>query len=154
MIRRWWISKRGGCGGLAQRKRQATDHKSSAINPQSATPTSSSDHSEGFSANSLPSLTTYALIAGTRCGPLPSRTLVIIGCAGCSAQVTYQLNRTDKYRSAHSPLDNNNACAALTKTQLRIFCVLLICRLRLVQFGVLKCLTCIQTMCPEGVGKS
>jgi hypothetical protein len=55
--------------GHAQREPKAKDHKNSAINPQSATPTSSSDHSEGFSANNLPSLTTYAIIAGTRCGP-------------------------------------------------------------------------------------
>ena len=112
------------------------------------------DHSESFNANSLPSLTTYAIIAGTRCGPLASRILLIIGGAGCSARVTHQLNRTDKYSSAHSTPDNNGACAAVTKTQLSIFCVLLICGLRLVQFGALRCLTCIQTMCPERVGKS
>src|SRR5262249_59520778 len=34
--------------------------------PQAATPTNSIVHSEGFSANSLPSLTTYANIARTR----------------------------------------------------------------------------------------
>jgi hypothetical protein len=43
------------------------DQKSSVRNPQNATLTSSTDHSEGFSQNSLPSLTAYAIIAGTRC---------------------------------------------------------------------------------------
>jgi len=43
------------------------DQKSSVRNPQSATLTSNTDHSEGFSPNSLPSLTTYAIIADTRC---------------------------------------------------------------------------------------
>ena len=132
----------------------AKDHNSSAINPQSATPTSSSDHSEGFSANNLPSLTTYAIIAGTRCGPLASRILVIIGGTGCSAQVAHQPDRTDNNRSAHSPLNNNGAYAALTKTQLSIFCVLFIYGLRFIRLGAVKCLICIQTMCLERVGKS
>jgi hypothetical protein len=39
------------------------DQKDSNRNPQSATLTSSTDHSEGFSQNSLPSLTAYAIIA-------------------------------------------------------------------------------------------
>ena len=44
------------------------DQKNSVRNPpQSATLTSSTDHSEGFSQNSLPSHTAYAIIAGTRC---------------------------------------------------------------------------------------
>jgi hypothetical protein len=37
------------------------------MNPQSATPTSNIDHSDGFSAHSLPSFTTYAIIADTLC---------------------------------------------------------------------------------------
>jgi hypothetical protein len=46
---------------------QTGDQKSNVANPQSATPASSIVQSEGFSANSLPSLTTYAIIADTRC---------------------------------------------------------------------------------------
>ena len=44
------------------------DQKQSVRNPpDSATLTSSTDDSEGFSQNSLPSHTAYAIIAGTRC---------------------------------------------------------------------------------------
>ena len=46
---------------------QTGDQKSNVANPQSATPASNIVQSEGFSANSLPSLTTYAIIADTRC---------------------------------------------------------------------------------------
>jgi hypothetical protein len=42
------------------------NQKSSVISPHSATPTSSIDHSEGLSANSLPSLITWGIIARTR----------------------------------------------------------------------------------------
>ena len=35
------------------------------MHPQSATPTSNIAHSDGFCAHSLPSLTTYAVIADT-----------------------------------------------------------------------------------------
>jgi hypothetical protein len=38
------------------------NQKSSAMNPQSATPTSIIVHSEGFNPNSLPSLTTYVIM--------------------------------------------------------------------------------------------
>jgi hypothetical protein len=66
------------------------DQKSSVPNPQSATPTSSIAQSEGFSANSLPSLTTYANIAGARC----PNTLATSGGNGCSTQITHRLNLT------------------------------------------------------------
>ena len=60
------------------------------MSPQSATPTSISDHSEGFNPNSLPSLITYAIICMysvlTRC------TVAIVGYGGCSAQVTDRMN--------------------------------------------------------------
>ena len=68
------------------------DQNSSATNPQSATPTSSIAQSEGFSANSLPSLTTYANIAGARCS-CPN-TLATIGGNGCSTPITQRLNVT------------------------------------------------------------
>jgi hypothetical protein len=41
--------------------------KRSVAIPQSVTPAKRSDHSAGLSAQSLPSLTTYAIIAVTRC---------------------------------------------------------------------------------------
>jgi hypothetical protein len=41
--------------------------KRSVTIPQSVTPAKRSDHSAGLSAQSLPSLTTYAIIAVTRC---------------------------------------------------------------------------------------
>ena len=40
---------------------------SSVSNPQNITPPRSFDHSDGFRANSLPSLITYSSIADTRC---------------------------------------------------------------------------------------
>jgi hypothetical protein len=43
------------------------DQKSSVRNPQNATLTSSTDHSEVFNQNNLPSHTTCAIIVGTRC---------------------------------------------------------------------------------------
>jgi hypothetical protein len=46
------------------------DQKISVSNPQNAALTSSKDHSEGFNHNSLPSLTTRAIIASTRRSPL------------------------------------------------------------------------------------
>jgi hypothetical protein len=46
----------------------ACNQKSRVISPQSVTPISIIDHSEGFSPNSLPSLITYVIIAcTTRC---------------------------------------------------------------------------------------
>jgi hypothetical protein len=42
-----------------------TDQNSSVSSPQNAELTSSSDHSEGFNQNSLPSRTTNAIIAET-----------------------------------------------------------------------------------------
>ncbi|HXD13958.1 MAG TPA: hypothetical protein VNU65_07250 [Xanthobacteraceae bacterium] len=42
------------------------DQKISVSNPQNAALTSNNDHSEGFNHNSLPSLTTRAIIASTR----------------------------------------------------------------------------------------
>jgi hypothetical protein len=44
---------------------ESGNQKSRVRNPQSATPISIIDHSEGFSPNSLPSLTTYVIIAST-----------------------------------------------------------------------------------------
>ena len=64
------------------------------MSPQSATPASISDHSEGFNPNSLPSLITYAIICMysvlTRC------TVAIVGGGGCSAQVTDRMNVVPK----------------------------------------------------------
>jgi sensor domain CHASE-containing protein len=60
------------------------------MNPQSATPTSIIVHSEGFSPNNLPSLTTYVIICVY--SVLTRRTVAIAGREGCSAQVTDQLN--------------------------------------------------------------
>jgi hypothetical protein len=60
------------------------------MNPQSATPPSIIDHSEGVNPNSLPSLITYVIIAWYLV--LTRRTLAIAGGKGCSAQVTDQFN--------------------------------------------------------------
>jgi hypothetical protein len=60
------------------------------MNPQSATPPSIIDHSEGVNPNSLPSLITYVIIAWYLM--LTSRTLAIAEGKGCSAQVTERLN--------------------------------------------------------------
>jgi hypothetical protein len=60
------------------------------MNPQSATPPSIIDHSEGVNPNSLPSLITYVIIAWYLV--LTRRTLAIAGGKGCSAQVTDRLN--------------------------------------------------------------
>jgi hypothetical protein len=50
---------------------------------------SSIPHSEGFSAKKRPSLTTYAIIAGTRCWTiLVPGTIATVGANCCSAQVT------------------------------------------------------------------
>jgi hypothetical protein len=66
--------------------------KSIVRKPQTATPTSSIAHSEGFSAKSLPSLATYANIAGTRY--LCPDTIATTGGNGCSTRVTHRLNLT------------------------------------------------------------
>jgi hypothetical protein len=60
--------------------RTTGDQKSNVATPQTATPASSIDHSEGFNANNLPSLTTYAT-AGEK---------------GCSAQITRRVNFADR----------------------------------------------------------
>src|ERR1017187_5084410 len=96
---------------------QTGDQKSSVTNPQSATPTSSIDHSEGFSANSLPSLTTYANIADTRCWPpLEPHTIGTTGGNGCSAQVTHRLNLAAMCRFGHPA----TALSALAADQIPI----------------------------------
>src|SRR5271169_2952298 len=68
------------------------DQKSSVRNPQSATLTSSTNHSEVFSQNSLPSHTACAIIVGTRCWTGDSCTIAATGGNSCSAQVTHRLN--------------------------------------------------------------
>jgi hypothetical protein len=72
---------------------QTGDQKSNVANPQSATPASSIDHSDGFNANNLPSLTTYAIIGDTRCcNRLVPHNVATAGGKGCSAQTTHWLN--------------------------------------------------------------
>jgi hypothetical protein len=70
------------------------NQKSRVMSPQSATPTSISDHSEGFNPNSLPSLITYVIICMysvlTRC------TVATVDGGGCSAQVTDRMNLLPK----------------------------------------------------------
>jgi len=70
------------------------NQKSRVTSPQSATPTSISDHSEGFNPNSLPSLITYVIICMysllTRC------TVATVDSGGCSAQVTDRMNLLPK----------------------------------------------------------
>ena len=53
-------------------------------NPHSATLTSSTDHSEVFSQNSLPWHTACAIIVGTRCWTGDSRTIATTGDNSCS----------------------------------------------------------------------
>jgi hypothetical protein len=67
------------------------DQRSSVRNPQIAALTSSSDHSEGFSQNSLPSLITYATIVGTLFYRRDISTIVITGGKRCSALATHRL---------------------------------------------------------------
>lgn len=64
------------------------------MSPQSATPTSISDHSEGFNPNSLPSLITYAIIR--MYSVLMRCTVASVDGDGCSAQVTDVMNLVPK----------------------------------------------------------
>jgi hypothetical protein len=68
------------------------------MSPQSATPISISDHSEGFNANSLPSLITYVIICMYSCmySVLTRCTVATVGGGGCSAQVTDRMNLVPK----------------------------------------------------------
>jgi hypothetical protein len=69
------------------------DQRSSVRNPQIAALTSNSNHSEGFSQNSLPSLITYATIAGTRSSTADNiSTILIADGKRCSALATHRLN--------------------------------------------------------------
>ena len=68
------------------------DQKSSVRNPQSATLTSSTDHSEAFSQNSLPSHSACAIIVGTRCWTGDFCSIPPATGISCSAQVTHRLN--------------------------------------------------------------
>jgi hypothetical protein len=61
------------------------------MNPQSATPPSINDHSEGVSPNSLPSLITKVIIFVAH--PVPTLcTLAGVNADGCSARVTEDIN--------------------------------------------------------------
>jgi len=64
------------------------------MSPQSATPASISDHSEGFNPNSLPSLITYAIIR--MYSVLMRCTVASVDGGGCSAQVTDVMNLVPK----------------------------------------------------------
>jgi hypothetical protein len=66
------------------------NQKSKVMSPQSATPTSISDHSEGFNPNSLPSLITYVIIC--MYSVLTGCTVATVDGGGCSAQVTDAMN--------------------------------------------------------------
>jgi len=70
------------------------NQKSRVMSPQSATPTSISDHSEGFNPNSLPSLITYVIIC--MYSVLTGCTVATVDGGGCSAQVTGRMNLVPK----------------------------------------------------------
>jgi hypothetical protein len=79
------------------------NQKSSVMNPQSATPPSIIDHSEGVSPNSLPSLITYVIIGWYLV--LTRRTLASAGSKGCSARVTDRLNLARRCRRGRGSSD-------------------------------------------------
>src|SRR5512139_4347305 len=70
--------------------------KSSVANPQSATPTNSIPHSEGFSANSVPSLVTYGIIARAQLlDHLASHTIAVPESAAVAASLYLSLYQSN-----------------------------------------------------------
>jgi hypothetical protein len=72
--------------------RRVTYQKNSVSSPQSATLTSSTDHSEAFSESNLPSLATLAIITGH--APLKNQYFLTIAKPTVKA-VTRRLHRTE-----------------------------------------------------------
>ena len=85
------------------------DQKSSVRNPQNTTLTSSTDHSEVFSQNSLPSHTACAIIVDSRCWTGDFRTIAPTAGISCSARVTHRLNLL---RPATARIDNGDSPSA------------------------------------------
>ena len=86
------------------------DQKSSVRNPQSATLTSSTDHSEVFSQNNLPSHTACAIIIGSRCWTGDFWTIAPTAGISCSARVTHRLNLLRPATGRINNGDSPSAC--------------------------------------------